>query len=222
MDADTCDHQLGAALIQTEPSEEREPLRHFSRTSLSSEKSCFVPGKECLVAVWALQTLRRYLQGERFVIHSNQASLGRFMGIAKPSCRLMQWRLRHCEFTFDIEYKNGNLNNQASAPCRLKYLRRTTVPLDENNLAYPDVFTVAREQAALVFASDVSNYPLLIYNSSQDPLSASATLIKCAAKNNLITSPAICWPGCRKEKIFWSHKTKVESCSVCHTETNRL
>ena len=131
-DTDASDYQVGAALFQVHPYGERKPIGFWSRSLLPAEKNYSTTEKECLTVVWALRTLRPYLQGEKFTVHSDQASWRWLLTIAEPSGRLMRWRLRLSEFDFQILYKKGKLNTQADALSRLTTLGETSSDLDED------------------------------------------------------------------------------------------
>ena len=132
VDTDASERQLGAVLFQTYPDGNRKPLGYWSRSMNNHEVNYGTPEKECLAVVWALQTLRPYLQGTSFVVHSDHSALRWLMEIVEPSGRLMRWRLRLSEFDFRIEYKKGTLNAQADALSRLRTLGETTVPIDDD------------------------------------------------------------------------------------------
>ena len=132
VDTDASDYQVGAALFQTHQDGVRRPIGYWSRSLLSAEKNYSTPEKECLAIIWALSILRPYLLGERFVVHTDQASLRWLLGITEPSGRLVRWRLRLSEFDFEVRYKKGKLNNQADALSRLRTLGETEVDIDEN------------------------------------------------------------------------------------------
>ena len=103
VDTDASDYQVGAALFQTYPDGERKPIGFWSRSLNAHEKNYGTPEKECLAIVWAIQTLRPYLQNQHFVVNSDQGSLRWLMNIDDPSGRLMRWRLRLGEFDFDVQ-----------------------------------------------------------------------------------------------------------------------
>lgn len=132
LDTDASAYQVGAALFQTHDNGERKPIGFWSRTLLPAEKNYSVSERECLAVVFALQNLRPYLQGEKFIVHSDHASLRWLMGISEPSGRLMRWRLRLSEFDFQVVYKKGKLNTQADALSRLTTLGSTVVAPDED------------------------------------------------------------------------------------------
>ena len=131
VDTDASDYQVGATLFQTHQDGERKPIGYWSRTLKPAEKNYSTPEKECLAVVWALTTLRPYLQGVQFTVYSDQASLRWLMTIAEPSGRLMRWRLRLSEFDFVVLYKKGKINTQADALSRLPTSGDTTSEIDD-------------------------------------------------------------------------------------------
>ncbi|CDF36773.1 unnamed protein product [Chondrus crispus] len=108
VDTDASDYQIGAALFLTYPDAQRKRIGNYS-----------VSEKECLAVIGAVQTLRPYLYGEHFIVHTDHASLRWLMNVTDPSGRLIRWRLRLSEFDFEIKYKKGKANSQADALSRL-------------------------------------------------------------------------------------------------------
>ena len=74
VDMDASDHQVGAALLQAYPDGSRKPIGYWSRSLITAEKNYSTSERECPAVVWALATLRPYLQGEDFIVHSDQAA----------------------------------------------------------------------------------------------------------------------------------------------------
>ena len=136
IDTDASNRQVGAALFQTHEGGIRRPIGFWSRTLRPAELNYGVPEKECLAVVWALTTLRPYLQGEIFTVHTDQSSLRWLMEITEPAGRLMRWRLRLSEFNFVVKYKKGLLNTQADALSRLRTSGDTTVDVDDEIPCY--------------------------------------------------------------------------------------
>ena len=130
VDTDASELQVGAALFQTHE-EGRKPIGFWSRTLHQAERNYSTPEKECLAVIWAVTTLRPYLQGVHFTVHTDHSSLRWLMEITDASGRLMRWRLRLGEFDFTVKYKKGLLNTQADALSRLPSTGSTTAPLDE-------------------------------------------------------------------------------------------
>ncbi|CDF33203.1 unnamed protein product [Chondrus crispus] len=131
MDTDASDYQVGTALFQSHEDGQRKHIGFWSRLLHAAERNYSTSEKECLAVVWGVVTLRPYLQGTRFTVHTEHSSLRWLMEITDPSGRLMRWRLRLGEFDFDVKYKKGKLNTQADALSRLFTSGETTVPVDE-------------------------------------------------------------------------------------------
>lgn len=137
IDTDASDYQVGAALFQEYGDKERKPIGFWSRTLLPAEKNYSTSEKECLAVVWAMQTLRPYVQGTHFTVNTDHSALRWLMEICEPSGRLMRWRLRLSEFDFNIVHKKGLINTQADAMSRLTTLGSTTVDIDDDIPQYP-------------------------------------------------------------------------------------
>ena len=111
VDTDASEYEIGAALFQTYPDAQRKPIRVFSRTLAAAERNYSVSEKECLAVIWAVQTLRPYLYGEHFIVHTDHASLRWLMNVTDPSGRVIRWRLRLSEFETEIKYKKRKANS---------------------------------------------------------------------------------------------------------------
>ena len=131
IDTDSSDYQVCAALFQTSEDGTRKPIGYWSRSLNAAERNCSVSERECLAVVWAMTTLRPYLQGHHFVVHTDHASLRWLLSVNDPSGRLMRWRLRLSEFDFDVEHKKGKANTQADALSRLTTLGETALDVDD-------------------------------------------------------------------------------------------
>ena len=116
-------------LFQVEKDGQRKPIGFWSRSLLAAKKNYSTPEKECPAIVWALQTLRPYLQGENFVINTDHSALRWLLTIRETSGRLMRWRLRLGEFDYEVRYKKGLLNTQTDALSRLSTLGETELEL---------------------------------------------------------------------------------------------
>ena len=89
LDTDASNEQVGAALFQEEDGE-RRPIGFWSRTLHAAERNYATPEKECLAVVWGVTTLRPYLQGVRFTVHTDHSALRWLLEISDPSGRLMR------------------------------------------------------------------------------------------------------------------------------------
>ncbi|CDF40057.1 unnamed protein product [Chondrus crispus] len=136
LDTDASDAQLGCTLLQTHEDGHRYPVGYWSRTLSSAECNYSTTEKECLAIVWAVQTLRPYLERERFTVNSDHHSLRRLMNLADASGRLARWRLRLAEYDSDVTYVKGIKNCLADALSRIPSTGGTTVPIDEEIPCY--------------------------------------------------------------------------------------
>ena len=77
VDTDASEYQVGCTLFQTYPDGSRKPLGYWSRSIREAEHNYSVSEKECLAVVWAITTLRPYLQFEHFVVAENRHLLAK-------------------------------------------------------------------------------------------------------------------------------------------------
>ncbi|CDF33132.1 unnamed protein product [Chondrus crispus] len=133
LDTDASDAQLGCTLLQQHEDGNRYPVGFWSRTLSSAERNYSTTEKECLAIVWAIQTLRPYLERERFTVNTDHHSLRWLMNLADASGRLARWRLRLAEFDFDITYVKGIKNCLADALSRIPSRGGTTMVLAQRS-----------------------------------------------------------------------------------------
>ena len=69
--------------------------------------------------VWAVTTLRPYIEGLKFTIRTDHDALRWLLALTESSGRLMRWRLRLSEFDFTITYRPGRVHQVPDALSRL-------------------------------------------------------------------------------------------------------
>jgi predicted aspartyl protease len=114
---DASDIGLGAVLSQVIDGQERVVM-YISRILQPAEKKWAPREKEALAIIWACETFRPYLIGNRFLVETDHRSLQWLMEAQKPA-RLVRWALRLSEFEFEIRYRPGNANQNADVLSRL-------------------------------------------------------------------------------------------------------
>jgi len=105
VDVDACANQLGCTLLQEQPEGNTLPVGYWSRGLSSAEQNYSTTERECLGVVWSVLKLRHFLDGHRFLIRTDHQALSWIYSTTDSSGRLMRWRLRLSEYTFDMQYK---------------------------------------------------------------------------------------------------------------------
>jgi len=107
VDVDACADQVGCTILQEEPDELLHPVGYRSRGLTAAEQNYSTTERECLGVVWAVLKLRHFLDGQRFLNRTDHQALSWIYSTTDSSGRLMRWRLRPSEYTFDMVYKPG-------------------------------------------------------------------------------------------------------------------
>ncbi len=94
------------------------------------ERNYSAPERECLAVVYGITICPPYLYGERFTVRTGYAALRWLVQISDPSGRLMRWRLRIAEYSFDVQYKKAKWNCQADTVSRIPSLFHTVAEDD--------------------------------------------------------------------------------------------
>jgi len=107
VDVDACADQVGRTLLQEEPGELLHPVGYWCRGLTAADLNYSTTECECLGVVWAVFKLRHFLDGQRFLIRTDHQALRWIYSTTDLSGRLMRWRIRLSEYTFDMVYKPG-------------------------------------------------------------------------------------------------------------------
>jgi len=109
---------LGAVLTQHFEEGERV-IAYASRTLNGAERNYSATELECLAVVWGIRHFRGYLEGYQFSVITDHQALRWLRGIESPTGRLARWMLELQQYTFDVKYRRGKLNQVADALSRL-------------------------------------------------------------------------------------------------------
>ena len=120
LDTDASSDQIGCCLFQAQSDGKLHPLGYWSRGLTSAERNYSTTEKECLAIVWAILTLRPYLEGRRFIIRTDHHSLRWVLNLADAQGRLARWRLRLQEFDYEVHYLPGRSHHGADMMSRLQ------------------------------------------------------------------------------------------------------
>lgn len=125
---DASDHGVGAVLYQTFDGIER-PIAYASKQLNSCQRKYGTTEKELLAVRFAVEKVRTYVEGTRFTVVTDHASLKWLYKLSNPSGSLARWAMYLSQYDFDIKHRKGTLNVVADA------LSRTEVAvLDLQNL----------------------------------------------------------------------------------------
>jgi RNase H-like domain found in reverse transcriptase len=119
LDTDASQEQIGCCLFQEQPEGSRKPIGYWCRSVTTAERNYSTTEKECLATVWAIVQLRPNLEGEHFIIRTDQHSLRWVLDLADAQGRLARWRLRLPEFYFEVQYAPGRSHHGADVMSRL-------------------------------------------------------------------------------------------------------
>lgn len=100
---------LGCVLTQTQDGQEKV-IAFASRSLSKSERNYSVTERECLSCVFGCQKFRPYVEGAKFYIVTDHASLKWLHNMRDPSGRLARWSVKLNQFDFEIIHRPGKFN----------------------------------------------------------------------------------------------------------------
>jgi hypothetical protein len=98
------------AVLEQEFDDGRHPILFISKKLSGAECNYAVVEKECFAIVWAVKTLRNFLEGKEFTINTDHAPLQWLHKMKTSNQRLLRWSLILQEFSFTISYIAGKTN----------------------------------------------------------------------------------------------------------------
>lgn len=138
---------LGAMLFQADKEGEKLKLVYaLSRKTSESERPYHSTRLELMAIVWALEKLRSFLIGIKFVIVTDCQCLINLNEWKTQNPQIARWVSAISDYDFDVNHKKGELMQHADALSR--------APVDEPNerLENGKIFSIAtREDEILVF-----------------------------------------------------------------------
>ena len=117
---DASNFGVGGVLAQEDDDQVEKPIAYFSHKLNRAQKNYSITELECLAAVLCVKKFREYVEGYKFRIVTDHASLRWLMRQADLNGRLARWSLALQCFTFVIEHRRGTLNVVPDALSRLE------------------------------------------------------------------------------------------------------
>lgn len=114
---DASDTGVGAILYQ-ECDGIEHPVAYASKTLTSCQRKYTVTEKELLAVIFGIEKFRSYIEGTKFTVETDHASLIYLRNLSNPSGRLTRWAVKLAQYDFVIKHRKGSLNVVADALSR--------------------------------------------------------------------------------------------------------
>lgn len=106
IESDASNDGVGAVLLQNLDGQERV-IEYMSQRLSPTQMNYSVTEKECLALVLAIEKWRSYIEGAKFSVITDHASLKWLYNLKDPSGRLARWALRLLPYDFTILHRKG-------------------------------------------------------------------------------------------------------------------
>ncbi|KAL0332800.1 UNVERIFIED_CONTAM: Retrovirus-related Pol polyprotein from transposon [Sesamum calycinum] len=118
VETDACGKRIGAVLMQ-----EGRPIAYLSKTLAAKNMGLSTYEKKFLALLLAVTKWKHYLQGNHFVIRTDQKSLKHILDQRIDSILQQKWITKLLGLSYEVQYKKGNENRAADALSRVEHNR---------------------------------------------------------------------------------------------------
>jgi transposase InsO family protein len=98
-------------------------VAYCSRTLSSAERNYSVTEKECLAVLFSINKFRPYIEGYRFTVITDHASLRWLFNCQSPQGRLARWISQIQQYTFEVIHRKGKFHVVPDALSRIGALK---------------------------------------------------------------------------------------------------
>lgn len=106
IECDASDKGIGAVLIQ-ELDNTRKVIAFLSAKLTATQQKYSVTERECLAVITAIERFRPYVDGARFTVITDHASLTWLQNLRDPTGRLARWACRLSNYDFELIHRKG-------------------------------------------------------------------------------------------------------------------
>lgn len=102
---------VGIGGVLTQKLDGAEKIIAYMSTKLTRQQQKYhVTERECLAVLMAIEKFRPYIEGVKFTVITDHASLLWLQNLKDPAGRLARWALRMQAFDFDLKHRKGKFN----------------------------------------------------------------------------------------------------------------
>ena len=198
IDTDASAYQLCCMLLkQQDDPGSLHPVGYWSYALNESERNYSATERECYTVVWAITSLRPYIEVTHLTVRTDHDALRWLMNLRESSGRLTRWRLRLAEFDFTIEHRPGRVHQVPDALSRLVSPNRGNQSEVED-----EVPTLDGDASFLTTIQDVSN-ELTDHRCTPKCDQDTETVFFTTRTGAMFTNEA---PGDATELVVWPHE----------------
>ena len=117
---DASDTGIGSVLYQEEDGIEH-PIAYYSKTLNKCQRKWTTTEKELFAVISSVEHFRGYVEGSKFTIFTDHASLIWLCNLTNPSPKLARWLVKLGQYDYNIIHRKGTLNVVADALSRSTY-----------------------------------------------------------------------------------------------------
>lgn len=107
---DACTTGIGGVLAQVDEDGNERAICFYSHKLNPAQRNYSITELECLAAVMCIKFFRPYIEGHKFRVITDHASLQWLMSQKDLTGRLARWSMKLSQFDFTIEHRKGTLN----------------------------------------------------------------------------------------------------------------
>lgn len=226
---------IGAVLTQGEGKNEKV-ISYMSSKLTAQQKKYTATERECLAVLEAIKKFRNYVEGVRFKVITDHASLIWLKNLKDPASRLSRWALQLQGYDFELIHRKGKLNVVADVLSRFIDVVDSCLEIEKVDEYHQQLLLKIKENPSKYPLFRVIENRVFKYCSSKDEFGNSQYLWKnypCLNERLEILklhhdSPFGAHLGVQKtlkkiqEKNYWPKMRKVvekyvNSCEACQT-----